>query len=209
MINIEDYFEKGYSITRVPENLLAKFWMEIYTTTWVTDPESVYKSKPDWYSNVKKYNLDEDGDLQNIVERTYGNELIKLAPTTLTDTANELIKLEYFTPLRAFKESASLSYLHFWNGAEEIPWHYDTIDGSDTLVFIYLTEEQHWDPLWGGSISFCKELTSGKQHIQTVLPNNGVMVVVNNSNPLFKHKVEALKNNNINRYTLSLCYKWK
>ena len=102
-----------------------------------------------------------------------------------------------------------MTYVHFWNGAESIPWHYDTIDSSDILVFVYLTEEQTWDPSWGGSISFCKDLSSGKQYMQTIMPNNGVMVVVNNSNPLFKHKVEELKNNSVNRYTLSLCYKWK
>jgi hypothetical protein len=208
MINIEDYFEKGVAISRLPDTILSKLWREVYTTEWVADSEGVYKQKPLWYSRTKKYNIEEDGDLQNLVERTYGSDLIKQAPATLIDTANELIADTYFDPLRAFKPTASLTYIHFWNGAEAIPWHYDTIDSSDTLILIYLTEEQVWPQEWGASISFCKSLSEGTKYETTLYPSNGLMAVINNANPLIKHRVEALHNKDVNRYTLSLCYKW-
>ena len=84
----------------------------------------------------------------------------------------------------------------------------DSIDGNDVLIFIYLTEEVSWDETWGGTLSLCKNLKDKFLYETTVLPNNATMVVVNNTNPLIKHKVTSLKNLLVNRYTFSLCYKW-
>ena len=39
-------------------------------------------------------------------------------------------------------------------------------------------------------------------------PYDGMMLVVNNANPLVLHKVRALKNLSVNRYTFSFIYKW-
>lgn len=209
MINIEDYFEKGYVVSQVPTDILQKLWFEIHMTEWIDDTSGTYKQTPSWYIREKQYDYQEGGDQQNLLERLYGDELTKKAPSSLIDVANSLIDNDFFNPLRMFKESADLMYLHFWNGAEEIPYHFDTIDKSDTLIFLYLTEELEWQQDWGGSISFCKELTTGKYYEKEVLPNNGTMVVVNNSNPLIKHRVRELKNRSVNRYTFSFCYSWK
>jgi hypothetical protein len=95
-----------------------------------------------------------------------------------------------------------------WNGSEEIPYHFDTINGCDTLVLIYLTDQHVWDPKWGGAISMKKEVDNSVIFEQEILPNNGTMLVINNANPLVYHKVTALKNTNINRYTFSFNYNW-
>jgi hypothetical protein len=59
MTHVEQYFERGYIISKLPDNLLSKLWAEIYTTDWLQDPEGVYKGKPSWYT-TKKYNIEED-----------------------------------------------------------------------------------------------------------------------------------------------------
>lgn len=210
MINIEDYFEKGYSISRVPADLLPKLWMEIYGVEWVVDKNNIYKSTPEWYTPSKIYqDLKEDGDQQNLVERAYGDDLINNAPASLKHIANEIIQLPYFNPLRSLKNTSELKYLHLWNGAETIPWHMDTIDSSDTLIFLYLTEELDWKEDWGGCLGLHKELGNTVLYETKVLPNNGTMIVVNNTNPLIKHRVWGLENRSVNRYTFSMCFTWK
>lgn len=206
MINIESYFEKGYEVTTIPQELLPEFWMEVYTTEWVTDSSQTYKTMPSWYNVKKIYN---DDQIRNISEKSYGAELIEQAPQSLWDLANKIISLPYFDTLRYFKPEHTIKQLHIWNGAEEIPYHTDAVDGSDTLILIYLTEEPNWKEEWGGCLGLCKELSTGKCYETKILPNNGTMVVINNTNPLMKHRVWELSNQNVNRYTFGFGFSWK
>lgn len=207
MINIEDYFEKGYVVTHVPDELLSKFWREIYTTEWVEDETKVYKSHPSWYTvNIDKQY--DNREIQNRSERKYGDEFFSHAPESVRAIARELLDNKYFDPLKYYKPSATLKYLHVWNGAEEIPWHMDAVDGSDILIFVYLTEETEWDDDWGGCLGLRKELSTDNLYETKVQPLNGTMVVINNANPLIKHKVWPLINQNVNRYIFSMCFTW-
>lgn len=206
MLDIEDYFEKGFTLTSIPQDILPEFWMEIYSTEWVTDTSATYKTLPSWY-NVKK--IYSDNQIRNISEKSYGAELIAQAPKSLWDLANKVITLPYFDTLRYYKPNHKIKQMHIWNGAEEIPYHTDAVDGGDTLVLIYLTEEQHWLEEWGGCLGVRKELVSGSLYETKILPNNGTMVVINNSNPLMKHRVWELVNRNVNRYTVSFGYSWE
>lgn len=201
------YFEQGYISTQLTDQLLSRLWAEIYMTEWVSDIDQVYKAKPIWYT-TKKYDIEEDGELQHLVEKTYGSALYDNVPSSIKEAATDIINSPAFDFLRSFKDNAILKYVHLWNGAEEIPWHFDTIDGSDTLVFVYLTDTVEWKPEYGGRISFCKDINGSLYYENTLLPANGTMVIVNNSNPLFKHKVEELKDWSHNRYLFSFCFKW-
>ena len=208
MMDIEDYFEKGYFVTELPKEFVTRLWQFIYTTNWI-EHDGEYKQIPSWSpEEVTKFTHDHD-NTQPDVERYYGRQLATLAPNEIVNIGEDLIALPLFDTLRYFKPTAILKHLQVWNGAEGIPYHYDTIDGTDTLVFIYMTDEPEWREEWGGQITFRKELKAANLYEYTVQPNSATMVVVNNSNPLFKHKVTELKNNGVNRYTFSFCYVWQ
>jgi len=204
MINIEDYFEKGFVVTTVPEDLISKFWFEIYSSNWIDDGDKTYKKIPDWYKLTENEDINES---KNLKERRISAIKNKI-PDSLVTLSQDLINNKVFDNLRYIRENIEFRFSHLWNGAEEIPWHMDSIDGNDVLIFIYLTEEVSWDENWGGTLSLCKNLKDKFLYETTVLPNNATMVVVNNTNPLIKHKVTSLKNLLVNRYTFSLCYKW-
>jgi hypothetical protein len=204
MINIEDYFEKGFVVTTVPEDLISKFWFEIYSSNWIDDGDKTYKKIPDWYKLTENEDINES---KNLKERRISAIKNKI-PDSLVTLSQDLINNKVFDNLRYIRENIEFRFSHLWNGAEEIPWHMDSIDGNDVLIFIYLTEEVSWDETWGGTLSLCKNLKDKFLYETTVLPNNATMVVVNNTNPLIKHKVTSLKNLLVNRYTFSLCYKW-
>jgi hypothetical protein len=204
MINIEDYFEKGFVVTTVPEDLISRFWFEIYSSNWIDDGDKTYKKIPDWYKLTENEDINES---KNLKERRISAIKNKI-PDSLVTLSQDLINNKVFDNLRYIRENIEFRFSHLWNGAEEIPWHMDSIDGNDVLIFVYLTEETSWDETWGGTLSLCKNLKNKFLYETTVLPNNATMVVVNNTNPLIKHKVTSLKNLLVNRYTFSLCYKW-
>jgi hypothetical protein len=204
MINIEDYFEKGFVVTTVPENLVSRFWFEIYSSNWVDDSEATYKKIPDWYKLTEFGNENEPRNLKERRINTIKNKI----PDSLVTLSQDLMNNTMFDNLRYIRENIEFVFSHLWNGAEEIPWHIDSPDGNDILIFIYLTEETRWEESWGGTLSLCKNLKDKYLYETTVLPNNATMVIVNNTNPLIKHKVTSLKNLLVNRYTFSLCYKW-
>lgn len=203
------YYENGFFKTDVDDKIKKLLWNEVYNTQWVCDNiDDVYKQIPSWYKSNKKYNKKSDGSDRLQFERNIGSDILKNTPESLTDIGIELIQSSPFMFFKTYHESAELRYVDMWNGSEEIPYHYDTINGADTLVLIYLTEEDNWQKHWGGSI-FLKKQSFGKTVIEERFePYNGMMLVINNANPLVLHKVKALKNNNVNRYTFSFIYKW-
>ena len=204
MINIEDYFEKGFIVTTVPENLISKFWFEIYSSNWVDDDDATYKKIPDWYKLTDFVNENKSKNLKEREIYTIKNKI----PDSLATLSQDLINNKMFDNLRYIRENIEFRVAHLWNGAEETPWHMDSPDENDILIFVYMTEEASWNESWGGTLSLCKNLKDKFLYETTVLPNNATMVIVNNTNPLFKHKSTSLKNLLVNRYTFSLCYKW-
>jgi len=207
VINLENYFEKGFEVTKLTPDIVTKLWQIVYTTNWIND-ESGYKSKPDWYQAKDITNDSNSRIYQGKIERECGRELLNNSPTDIIDIAQHIINSNFFSPLRVFKNNTELKYVHLWNGAEDISWHSDAIDGSDMLILIYLTEELQWDNDWGGCIEIAKDVNDQKRYQTLVQPLSGNMVAINNANPLVKHRVHALTNQTVNRYTFNMCFNW-
>jgi hypothetical protein len=204
-----DYYENGFFDSNVCENIKKRLWNEIYTTEWRKDTEeNIYKEIPIWYKSNKKYKLNSDGSNRSDYERQIGNDIFKNTPKSLIEIGNDLVHTQPFLFFKNYYKQHILKYIDFWNGSEEIDYHYDTINGCDTLVLIYLTEQQTWKQEWGGSFSMKKQVYDNIVFEKKYFPENGKMLVINNSNPLIYHKVEKLKNFSVNRYTFSFIYKW-
>ena len=93
-----------------------------------------------------------------------------------------------------------------WNGSANLDWHSDMRDGTDMTVLTYLTEEQTWDESWGGILELCKQLNGKQLYYSKCQPLTGVIVILNNSNPFMVHRVTAMLNKTINRYTFNFGY---
>lgn len=211
MVTLEEqYYDKGYFVTTLPKHIHAMLWNEIYSTNWVgDDSENIYKQIPDWYENKTPYTVNSTGSNRPVYERKVGKDVFENTPQSLKDIANETAKIADLDFFNRYYEQAELKYIDMWNGSEEIPYHFDTINGTDMLLLIYLTEQDFWIPEWGGQISVKKQVGDNIIHEEEFNPDNGRMLVINNANPLIKHRVRALKNNNVNRYTFSFIYNWK
>ena len=205
----DQYYENGFFKAEVDDTIKKLLWNEIYNTPWVIDNiDNVYKEIPNWYKSNKKYQKNPDGSDGFKFERNIGSDILKNTPESLKYIGLELIESSPFMFFKTYYERVELQYIDLWNGSEEIPYHFDTINGADTLVLIYLTEEINWQKDWGGSITMKKQVGDMTLCEEKILPNNGTMLVINNANPLVMHKVEQLYNLNINRYTFSfICLK--
>jgi hypothetical protein len=208
-MNLNDqYYDRGFFLTELDGLTKSLLWNEIATTNWVPDTvDNIYKQIPDWYkSNIDIKDI--NGTNRAECERIIGEHITKLAPESLIDIGNSLVDTEPFMLFKKYFKQHQLKFLDMWNGSEEIPYHFDTINGCDTLVLIYLTDQTTWNKDWGGTISMKKEVENFVIFEQEILPNNGTMLVINNANPLVYHRVAALKNTDINRYTFSFNYNW-
>jgi hypothetical protein len=207
---IDNFFDKGFYVTKIPDHIQEKMWIEIKKTNWVYAKFSTtYKKVPDWYHENKKMYIDPSGIDRPDFERKIGDDLYTNAPNSLIEISQDLSSNKLFDPIKMYRPPNMISkYIHMWNGAENSPYHVDGIDGSDIICFCYLTEEKDWKKEWGGYINLLKEIDSEIIHNTTVLPNNGVMVIVNNSSPIFKHGVRNLVNRGVNRYTFVFHYTW-
>jgi hypothetical protein len=207
--NEELYHDRGYLITQLPNSIMALLWNEIHSTNWVADTnEHIYKQIPDWYVSTKKYSLDPLGSNRAHFEREIGKDVFDNTPDSIKIIGSYIANLESFDFFRRYYSRAELCYIYMWNGSEEIAYHYDTINGTDTLVLIYLTEQSTWHLEWGGQISLKKQLGDVTIIEQEIDPLNGTMVIINNANPLVKHRVRKLLNTEVNRYTFSFNYNW-
>lgn len=204
----EQYYEKGFFSAKLTELHRALLWNEISNTVWVPDTvDNIYKEIPDWYisnANIKDIN----GSNRFIYERSIGQHIFSSAPESLKQIAADLLTMPIFDFVRSFYERHELKFLDLWNGSEDIPYHFDTINGCDMLVLVYLTEETVWDKQWGGTVSMKKQVNNAVMFEEEYLPVDGSMLIINNSNPLVYHKVTALKNTAVNRYTFSFNYNW-
>jgi hypothetical protein len=211
LMNIQDrYYEHGFFITKISNDLKTLLWNEIYATEWVDDQiENLYKKIPNWYLTSHSHSIDSSGATRKTFEREIGKDVLSRVPASLLEIGNNVANSDELTFFKKYYNSNELMYVDLWNGAEEIAYHFDTINGADTLILIYLTEEQEWREDWGGQISLKKEVGSVIINEETIDPNNGTMLVINNANPLIQHKVKALVNENVNRYTFSFNYKWR
>lgn len=202
------YYEQGYFCSTLDEDVLRLLWNEIYSTEWKPDDvEFIYKEIPVWYQSSKKYSINADGSNRSDFERLIGEDIFLKTPKSLIEIGYNILNLPQFNFFKKYYKTPKLKYIDLWNGSENIPYHFDTINGCDTLVLIYLTENI-WHSEWGGAISFKKEVDGKIIYEEKILPNNGTMLIINNANPLVFHKVENLKNISINRYTFSFIYKW-
>lgn len=205
----ELYYDQGFFISNISQDINALLWNEVYTTEWVCDTEdNIYKQIPSWYKGSKKYYLDPSGKNRGDFERSLGSDILKKTPDSLKDIANQVLKINDLGFFNKYYKKSEIMYIDFWNGSEEISYHFDTINGADTLILIYLTEEIQWQKDWGGQISLRKQLNDRTVVEKEIDPLNGTMIVLDNSNPLVTHKVTELKNKNVNRYTFSFSYKW-
>jgi hypothetical protein len=106
---------------------------------------------------------------------------------------NYLSSSEYFSFfIKNFGDfSQGLPMSNKFKNGEGMAWHSDYLDGSFMTTMLYLTQDTY-TITDGGYLSVGIESSEKIFTLNTILPQHGTLVCVNNLNPIFKHKVNPL-----------------
>lgn len=136
---------------------------------------------------------------------------LKFCINSESDIYNQLAiqvsQLPVFDVLKMLKPNIVPIKNYIWNGAEDIPWHSDSIRGADLTVFCYFTDIK-WDKNFGGTVQFCKLINGVETNISDeIMPEDGTIILLDSINPLYLHKVKRLTKS-VNRFVFTFTYKW-
>ena len=159
---VEDYFNKGYHVTSLPDELTEKFWQTTKTI--------------EWKIAIGDYSLKFPEQLDLPVYK---------------ELAIDVSNLPVFDVLKLLKKNIIPMKSYIWNGAEDITWHSDSNRGADITVFCYFTDIK-WNKSFGGTVQFGQYLNGKIVEHEEVMPENGTLVIFNNINPLNLHRVKKL-----------------
>jgi hypothetical protein len=187
------FYTKGYNVGFLPQTLSDKFRDVIKETNWIGDTPRF----ADWAVIPNGEEVDEAFYEEIVRSRmSYGQ-----APTSVKNLSNELIDMEFFNPLREslvkkqHKRYNSIrnikpSSMGLWNKQLNVAMHNDVSDTSDFFILVYINPYMKWEESWGGQLNIGMENENGDvEIIHTHYPVDSTFVVVNNTNPLFKHEV--------------------
>lgn len=186
------FYTEGYNVGIIPPELRTEGYNIISNTNWFGDAPRF----ADWA--VMPENEDGEEFYEELVRTklSYGH-----APTRVKNLANAIIDMEFFDPLRdSLVKKQHSNYrgirnikpvsMGLWDRQLDVPMHNDVSDTSDFFVLVYMNGYDQWRAEWGGQLNIGKEREDGSiETIHTHYPVDSTFVVVNNTNPLFKHEV--------------------
>lgn len=212
-INLHQFYNKGYTVTQLSDELLTMLWRMMYLTDWVPDPGAPGEDVPSW---IKLDNLEkiENFPFEHLAIKKY----MFSAPIELKEFGQRLLTSGLFDPLlselcggkhydyRWINNIEILSFLPRRNTAD-IPWHTDFNGAEDFFAIMYLNDlTTDWQPSMGGNIEFGYQDENGIVHPTTAeSPDTGKLILVNCQNPYIKHRVN--KNTGFTRYALNIKFR--
>lgn len=197
MLDLYDFFSRGYAIADVPADVYVDSKNLIETTDFVDFDIPHF---PQWD------NLEPDIPRDHhYVDYLRSRKSRIDAPLSLRLAAQKLIDHEYFHALkdilvheqhykqRWLLRPEPVAY-HLWRHTYSDEWHCDYSEPSDFFVLMYFSTDQYQHGM-AGELELGIE--DGHGQVKTLHkhePRDGTMVVINNANPLFKHKIWAAQN---------------
>jgi hypothetical protein len=208
--DVYKFHEVGFNVGILPTEFITEAKKIIKSTTFNTNASQPYMAS--WMSIsddffLKNTNFGYEENLKDLY-------CYNTAPYYIKNIFNEVLSLDFFTPLRKslVKIQSSNTYwtrsirpftYGLWNGTENIEWHNDNYDNSYMVLLMYFNDYEEWKIEWDGHIIFGLEQEDKSiKEIHKHYPTDGTFVCINSYNPLMRHKVISNKNNT-NRYTFN------
>lgn len=206
--NKHKFYSQGYNVGLILPELRKEFYDIIINTNWIEDSPKF----ADW--SVISLNEETDDPFYGELVRSrmsYGK-----APAQIKNLANIIIDMEFFDPLREClvkKQHGMYKCIRnikpvsmgLWDKQLDVEMHTDISNNSDFFVLLYFNDYEKWDESWKGQLNLGIEREDQKiDLIHTHYPIDSTFVVINNTNPLFKHQVVSAGQKT--RYTFGFRY---
>jgi hypothetical protein len=161
---------------------------------------------------------DDNGTDEYYQEITRELQTLNTAPPEIKYIGDRILHLPYFDKMKQIlvkDQHKDYTWMRtfvpngfgVWDGQETLQWHTDINDSNDITILAYFTDNGiDWDKSWNGQLLLgVKDENGDIQQVHEHHPVDGTFVVINNTNPLFQHRViQNLKNTT--RYTMSFRY---
>lgn len=206
-MDIEKFFLNGYSSLQAPSFIANTLLGLMEKELWVSD-EHKGLLIPSW-ANVE---FDRNMHIRDR-EQAIAKQLNQSTPKHYTHLIHSLINHDSFCANLKSLGKLEITGIAIWNGVEELGWHWDGYDAGDYVLLCYLSRNAEWRESQGGGLSLGTRILdndwlgyaeSNVTLHETIKPNHGQIVLINNQNPKFVHMTTKLANSKMNRYTLSV-----
>jgi hypothetical protein len=182
VFNVKSFFTKGFCTTsvdlRVCDHLLT-----ILRTEPLVEGDGVYKSENFRAPMISKF------ESQKIIPSEN-----RLAPKELIEFYNIAKSHDFFRPIREFLGdfTQGCPMINHYRRGDGMVWHTDALDATAMTCCLYLTGDEftHED---GGWLGVGREINGKVAVFDRILPNHGVLVIINNLDPSNRHRVEPVK----------------
>jgi hypothetical protein len=212
---VYNFHTNGYTVGFLTKEIVELCREVIAETPWTTMNNDTHVQYSSW--NI----LPDDGHDDYYQEILRDLKSLNCAPPKLKYIGDCILSLPYFDSLKqslvkpqhknhSWSRSLVPHGYGIWNRQSSLQWHSDINDGSSMTILAYFTKDgQDWDRDWNGQLLLGVENAYGNvDQVYEHYPVDGTFVVINNTNPLFKHSV-IKSAEGIDRYTMSFRYSIK
>ena len=207
-----DFYQKGAVFLKIDRKLSDKLDKAVNNLDWRYDEEegqmSPYGIRPEVEDE-----FNQDGD-------SYNDNVNPNFPKDIRDAIDELLLSDAFYQMNQCFDF-KINVADIWDGCDPdgMPWHYDGVTSDDIVMLFYLSENKRWVPEFGGNLEIGLRTANmindpdlftgasvdeeiGIESICSVPPKKRNLVVLNNKNPYFLHKVNKIMKSDLERRTM-------
>ena len=213
------FFNDGYNILQTPKPFydVAKEFLanstfvgkdlKIHTDLLPDDiPDEGYHTEV-WRERMLRHSA--PTELKNLANVFLESDIAKSLKQSLANTDNKNhIWVKDIQPVSYFCFDGVESAAPDDEDESALVWHTDVRDSADFFCLFYFNSHDNWDPQWGGNILFGKEQEDGRVNKHAAhFPEDGTFVMINNTNPYFKHKVRPTIHHTLERKVISIYFR--
>lgn len=199
-ISIDQLFEEGYSIGRLSTHYRLRLENLLKSVNWIKG-HPIYDQIPDWFDGVDLNKYDSTNHILNQrLKRKLFNDHV---PRDFASFTDEIINFSGIMKGLNDIYRYRTAFLDLWEGAENLPWHWDGGDPATFLMLIYFSNEKEWTSEDGGVLEVGKRSVDNKQFmidysdvrkLNAIIPVSGTVLIINNRDPRFVHQVTPVIN---------------
>ncbi|MBI6882891.1 hypothetical protein [Pseudomonas putida] len=199
-LDLTRIYNSGHDAIALPRDHYELLKDCVQGLEWAPDPDGIYARIPS-YTLANPSMVSEDKFKQ---ESFLNSHSLITSPAPLRHRVEQLLSDERIMGNWLIAHTSVLRFISVWDGAEDLPWHWDGPSGADFFFLIYLNEKMGWNDENGGHLSTGRRDLAGNylhvdseevEHLATMAPASRTLVCCNNQNPSFVHKVSPLSGN--------------
>lgn len=200
IINLDKFYNDGFCSVKLTSTHYKEITNILKNQNWIDDEEKIYTAIPDFLA-LRGSKETANGQTFDSYNKSRQDQISRF-PIEYKKFIHQLFLDPMITGDWQEIYDLELRYLDLWDGAENTPWHFEGSSDADIVFLIYLNDEGQWQPEWGGQLEVGerKMLPRGIMSdfsqinlLDTVLPNNRTLTILNNKKVNCVHRSLSLE----------------